>query len=176
MANTVGTWKFVEGRIGAQPIAEASTTQNHPFGTIVTARDVSSTTAYGEGEFIYVKGVASGALRAWAGYRSKTGLTTLAVADGNYSLGVMMSTLDATTKFGWLQIKGRAVAKCLTGFADNGVVYLTSTAGSVDDASVIGDVVHGAIGRNGGTVTVGDLSGEFEINRPYCENRVSLTN
>lgn len=175
MANTVGTWVITTPLVGAQPIADVETTQKHPFGTIVTAKDVG-TTAYGEGEFIYVKGVASGALRAWAGYRSKSGLTTLAVADGNYSIGVMMSALDATTDFGWLQIKGRCVAKCLTGFADNGVVYLTSTAGSVDDASVIGDVVHGAIGRNGGTVTVGDLAGEFEINRPYSENRVSLTN
>ena len=174
MAATAGTWAIVD-RVGAQPIADVSTVQNHPFGTIVRARD-TGTTAYGEGEFIYVKGVASGAVQKWAGYRSKAGLTTLAVADGNYSVGVMMSTLDATTKFGWLQIKGRAIGKALTGFADNGVVYLTSTAGSVDDASVIGDVVHGAIGRNGGTHTVGDLAGEFEINRPYCENRVSLTN
>jgi hypothetical protein len=175
MANTAGTWAFVDGRIGAQPIAEVSTVQNHPFGTVVLARDVGST-GYGEGEFIYVKGVANGAVRAWAGYRSKSGLTTLAVADGVYPIGVMMSTLDATTKFGWLQIKGRAIGKCLTQFADNAVCYLTATAGSVDDASVIGDVIHGAMGRNGGTVTVGDLSGEFEINRPFSENRVSLSN
>lgn len=175
MANTAGTWASVDGRIGMQAINQTSTTQQHAFGTIVRCRDVG-TTAYGEGEFIYVKGVASGALRAWAGYRSKTGLTTLAVADGNYHIGVMMSTLDATTKFGWLQIKGRAIGKCLTQFADSGVVYLTSTAGSVDDASVIGDAVHGAVGRNGGTVTVGDLAGEFEINRPWAENRVSLSN
>jgi hypothetical protein len=147
----------------------------HPFGTIVRARDAGST-GYGEGEFIYVKGVANGAVASWAGYNSKTGATTLAAANGNYPLGVMVSTLDATTKFGWLQIRGRAVGKCLTEFADNGVCYLTSTAGSIDDASVIGDVVHNAIGRNGGTVTVGDLAGEFELNRPYSENRVSLSN
>ncbi len=175
MANTVGTWRISDPLVGMQRIADFSTTQNHPFGTVVRARD-TGTTAYGEGEFMYVKGVASGALRAWVGYRSKAGLTVLAIADGNYPIGVMMSTMDATTKFGWIQIKGRCVAKCLTAFADNGVVYLTSTAGSVDDASVIGDVVHNAVGRNGGTVTVGDLSGEFEINRPYSENRVSLTN
>ena len=175
MAATAGTWRVVDGRIGVQPIADVSTTQNHPFGTIVRARDIGST-AYGEGEFIYVKGVANGATKAWAGYNSKTGATTLAVADGNYPLGVMVSTLDATTDFGWLQIRGRGIGKCLTSFADNGVVYLTSTAGSIDDASVIGDVVHNAIGRNGGTVTVGDLAGEFELNRPYSENRVSLSN
>lgn len=175
MAATAGTWVIVNGPIGAQPIATADTVQNHPFGTIVCAKDIGPT-AYGEGEFVYVKGVSSGAVKKWAGYRSKSGLTTLAVADGNYSVGVFMSDLDATTKFGWLQIKGRAIGKCLTQFADNGVVYLTATAGSVDDASVIGDVIHGAVGRNGGTVTVGDLAGEFEINRPYCENRVSLSN
>jgi hypothetical protein len=105
-----------------------------------------------------------------------TGATTLAVADGVYPLGVMMSTLDATTKFGWLQIGGHCVGKCLTLFADLGIVYLTATPGSVDDASVIGDVVHLARGANGGTVAVGDLAGEFEIHRPYSENRVSLSN
>jgi hypothetical protein len=175
MGKTAGTWKHVSPHAGMQPIATADTTQNHPFGTIARAKDIGST-AYGEGEFVYVKGVSSGALNAWAGYRAKAGLTTLAVADGSYHVGTMMSALDATTKFGWLQIKGRAIGKCLTAFADNGVVYLTGTAGSIDDASVIGDVVHGAVGRNGGTVTVGDLAGEFEINRPYCENRVSLSN
>lgn len=175
MANTVGTWKIVSAEVGIQRIATVSTTQNHAFGKIVRAKDVGAT-AYGEGEFLYVKGVASGALRAWVGYNTKSGTTTLAVADGNYPLGVMCSTLSATTKYGWIQIKGRAVASCKTAFADNGVCYLTSTAGSVDDASVIGDVVHNAVGRNGGTVTVGDLSGEFEINRPFSENRVSLSN
>ncbi len=173
MANTQGTWRHVNARIGMQPIASTSTTQLHPFGTIVVAKDVGNT-AYGEGEFIYVKGVASGALNAWAGYNSKSGTTTLATANGNYPIGVMLSTLSATTTFGWLQIKGRAIGKCLTQFADNGRVYLTGTAGSIDDASVAGDVIHNAVGRNGGTVTVGDLAGEFEINRPFSEDRVSI--
>jgi hypothetical protein len=53
-------------------------------------------------------------------------------------------------------------------------VYLTSTAGSIDDASVAADLVLGAIGRNGGTHTVGDLAGEFEINYPHTLRRVAL--
>lgn len=175
MANTQGTWKITDARAGMQPIAVVDTVQNHPFGTIVRARDIGST-AYGEGEFVYVKGVTSGAVAKWAGYNKNTGALTLAVADGVYPIGLMMSALDATTKFGWLQISGHGVGKCLTAFADLGIVYLTSTAGSVDDASVIGDVVHLARGANGGTVTIGDLAGEFEIHRPYSENRVSLTN
>lgn len=176
MASTAGTWVIETPLAGTQPIATVATTAQHAFGTIVRARDVGST-AYGSGEFIYVKGVSSGAVNKWCGYNAKTGATTLAVADGVYPIGVMVSALSsATTTFGWLQISGHCVGKCLTAFADNGIVYLTSTAGSVDDASVIGDVVHLAKGNNGGTVTVGDLAGEFEISRPYSENRVSLTN
>lgn len=175
MGSTAGTWEIISPLAGSQPIDVVSTVKNHDFGTIVQAKDVGST-AYGVGEFIYVKGVSSGATKKWAGYNSKTGATTLAVADGVYPIGVMVSDLDSTSKYGWLQIRGRAVGACLTSFADNGVCYLTSTPGSVDDASVIGDVIHGAIGRNGGTVTVGDLAGEFELNRPYSENRVSLSN
>ena len=175
MAKTVGNWKITDSKIAIQRIADTSTVQNLPFGTVVRARDYGST-AYGEGEFIYVKGVASGALRDWVGIRAKAGLTTRAVASGNYELvGVLCSTLDATTKFGWAQISGRAVANCLTQFADNGKVYLTASAGSMDDASVAGDYVIGATGRNGGTVTVGDLAGEFELNRPTTLRRTAPT-
>lgn len=175
MGVTAGTWVVVDEVAGSQPIANVSTVQNHPFGTVVRAKDAGST-AYGAAEFIYVKGVASGAVKKWAGYNAKSGATTLAVANGVYPLGIMVSDLAAATDFGWLQISGHGVGKCLTSFADAGVCYLTATAGSVDDASVIGDVVHLALGNNGSTVTVGDLAGEFEISRPYSENRVSLTN
>lgn len=176
MASTQGTWIPTNSvAIGMQPIATVDTTQNHPFGTRVRARDIGSTN-YGEAEFVYVKGVASGAVAKLASYITKSGLTTLTVGDTNGSLGAFVSTLDATIKFGWLQIYGRAIVKCLTAFADAGVCYLTSTGGSVDDASVIGDVIHNMMGRNGGTVTIGDLAGEFQLNYPYSENRVSLSN
>lgn len=176
MSSTAGTWKPIGPAIVAiQPIANTDTVQNHPFGTVVRAKDTGST-AYGEAEFVYVKGVASGAAKAWAAYRAKAGLTTLAVAGGNYpNIGVMMSALDATTKFGWLQITGRAIAKCLTLFADNGVCYLTATAGSLDDSSVAGDLIVGAIGRNGAAITVGDLAGEFELNHPMTLRRTAPT-
>lgn len=175
MGKTAGNWKVVSHEIGVQRIGDVSTVQNHPFGHVVRARDYG-TTDYGEGEFMYVKGVASGAFAAWVGIRAKAGLTTLAAADGNYELiGVLCATLDATTKFGWAQIAGRGVGKCLTQFADNAEVYLTGTAGSVDDASVAGDYILAARGRNGGTVTVGDLAGEFELNHPHTINRTAPT-
>ena len=46
------TYIIVEARAGMQPIADTSTTQRHPLGTIVRADDAT----YGEGEFVYLKG------------------------------------------------------------------------------------------------------------------------
>ena len=54
-----------------------------------------------------------------------------------------MAALTASY-YGWVQISGKALGNCLTLFADNGYVYLTGTAGSIDDASVAGDFIHGA--------------------------------
>ena len=44
--------------LGWQPIANSEATQNHPLGTIVQAVDRAAT-AYGAGEFIYLKGAAA---------------------------------------------------------------------------------------------------------------------
>jgi hypothetical protein len=167
MALTVGSWKIVDGRIGAQAITERSTTQNHPLGTIVRARDVG-TTAYGEGEFMYVKGVASCAAKDWVGIPSDNFTCVRAVANGKYPLGVAMAALTASY-YGWAQINGKAIANCLTSFADNGNVVLTSTAGSVDDASVAGDFVLGAVGAS--SAVADDLHAEFELSRPIVTDR-----
>ena len=45
----------VSNYVGAQPIEDTSTTQKHPLGTIVRGTDPT----YGEGEFIYLLGVAN---------------------------------------------------------------------------------------------------------------------
>jgi len=162
-------WQPVDPRIGMQPISTVSTTQNHPLGTIIRAVDRGSN-SNGEGEFIYVKGVASGALGAWAGINTDDGSTTLATANGIYPLvGVMMSVLDATTDFGWCQISGKAVGLCLASFADNGNVYLTATAGSVDDADVAGDFVSNALGASAIDSPATGMA-EFEISRPFTRD------
>lgn len=170
MALTVGTWRHIDPRLGAQPITDRSTTQLHSLGTIVQAKDIG-TTAYGTGEFQYVKGVASCAAKDWVGIPSDNFTLVRAVANGNYPVGVAMAALTASY-YGWAQISGKAIANCLTSFADNGYVYLTATAGSVDDASVAGDWISGAVGAS--TATVGDLHAEFELSRPFAGQRVSI--
>ncbi len=171
MALTMGTWRFVDGRIGGQKITDTSTTAQHPLGTKIKAKDIG-TTAYGEGEFVYVKGVTSGAEKSWVVINYDDGSTTLAVANSNGPVGVMMAALSSSSTYGWVQIRGKALGKCLTSFADNGVVYLTATAGSIDDASVAGDWISGALGAS--AAVVGDLHAEFELQYPQASQRVSV--
>jgi hypothetical protein len=80
-----------------------------------------------------------------------------------------MSANVAGPNYGWYQIGGKAVGKALTGFADNGLVFATSTAGSIDDAVVAGDRVKKAIGAS---ALDGPATGmaEFELDRPFMDD------
>lgn len=153
--------------LGCPKITARDTSAQIALGTIVRAIDPT----YGSGEFMYVKGVASAVEKSWVTINQDDGSTTLLAANAIGPVGVLMAALTASY-YGWAQITGKALGKCLTQFADNGRVYITGTAGSVDDASVAGDVVHGAKGASLTAVDSGYA--EFEINRPYTEDRVSI--
>lgn len=151
---------------GWQKIDSTSTTQKHELGTIVTAKDPT----YGVGEFIYLQGVASTAVGTVVHYNADDFSTTRAVADGIGPVAVAMSA-NVANQYGWYQISGKAVAKVATGFADNAAVYLTSTAGTVDDAVVAGDAVYNAKGASAiGTPSAG--LAELEIARPFTTDGV----
>lgn len=143
MTVSVANWKNVTPTIGLQAVTEISTTQQFPLGT--TARFRHET--YGEGEFMYVKGVASAVLGSVVLINPDDYSTSLAVANDKGNLGVLMGALVAST-YGWAQIKGKGAAKVLASFADNGDCYLTATAGSVDDADVAGDFIRGMKGAS----------------------------
>ena len=161
------TWTPAGNFLLNQAIADRSATKKHDLGTIVQCKDET----YGSGEFIYLDGVASCAIRNWVTYNMDDGSTTRLVANATGPVAVAMATLTASYK-GWFQISGKAIGSCLTQFADNGRVYITGTAGSVDDASVAGDYVWNA---KGASLTVVDSGvAEFELNRPFTADRVSI--
>lgn len=150
--------------IGSQFIDEASSVQRHPLGTVVDAYDPT----YGAGEFIYLKGVATTAVGSWVRYDEDDYSTALLGADMIGQVAVAMSACVAN-QYGWYQIKGKAVGKCLTGYVDNALVYATATAGSVSDAVVAGDRVKKAKGASAiGTPSAG--LAEFEIDRPFVDD------
>lgn len=125
---------------GAQPIANANTTQAHALGTIVRATDPT----YGEGEFIYLQGVASTIVGSVVEYNSsyQTGLYSIATQKPD-ALAVAMSICTASY-YGWYQIGGLAqIAKATsTSFAAD--AYLGATSG-LAVAAVSGLRLSGAV-------------------------------
>lgn len=158
------TFVINDERMGLQAIAETSTTQNAPLGTIVTAFDPT----YLAGEFIYLKGVASTVVGSWVTYNMDDGSTTLLAANAIGPVAVAMS-INVASQYGWYQIQGKAVGKALTGYVDNALVYATATAGSIDDAVVAGDRVKNALGASAVDTPSTGLA-EFEIARPWMDD------
>jgi len=160
-------YQIVNPIVGMQNIADTSTTQNQPLGTIVQANDVAST-AYGSGMFIYFAGVASPVLGSFVPFHQDDNTTALLAANAIGPVGIAMS-INVASQYGWYQIYGKGVGKCLASYVDNGLVYATSTAGSIDDAVVSGDRVKLAIGASAiGTPSSG--LAEFEIQYPFMDD------
>lgn len=152
-----------ESSVGWQAIASTSTTANHAPGTIVRAKDPT----YGSGEFIYLKGVTSTAVGSWVTYNLDDGTTTLIAADAVGPVAVAMSACDASTKYGWYQISGKAIAVAAD-VADNADVYIDTAAGTCDDATVTGDRVQRAKWASADDTATG--TAEVEINRPFVDD------
>lgn len=150
--------------IGMQQIDETSTTKNHALGTRVLATDPT----YGQGEFIYLTGVADTAVGSWALIAEDAFSTSLLAANDIGQVAIAMSA-NVANQYGWYQISGKAVGKALTGYADNGLVYATATAGSVDDAVVAGDRVKKAKGASAVDTPSTGLA-EFEIQYPFMDD------
>lgn len=160
-------FKSVETRVIAQAINATSTTKLHELGEIVRAKDVAST-AYGEGEFIYLLGVASTAVGSAVTYNADDGSTALLAANAIGPVAFAMSA-NVASSYGWYQISGKAVGLVAAGFADNANCYATATAGTIDDAVVAGDRVKNCKGASAiGTPAAGQA--ELEISRPFADD------
>ena len=153
-----------EAPLGVSQITAVDTTARHPLGTRIKAFDPT----YGQGEFIYLKGVASTALGSWVTFAQDDNTTALLAANAIGPVAVAMAATVANT-FGWYQIYGKAVGKALASYADNGLVYATATAGSVDDAVVAGDRVKNALGASAIDTPSTGLA-EFEIQYPFMDD------
>lgn len=120
----------------------------------------------GDSAFVYVQGVTSGAANKFATYTS-AGVTTLIVADAVGMVGVFCADLDATTKFGWLQVKAINGRSCATDTVSaNTVPYIDGTAGRVDDSAVAGDKVYNCHIVTADTTNVATC----RFNYPYVTN------
>lgn len=161
-------WHFTDNMVVAQPITEVSTTQKLPLGSIRRARDFGSN-QNGEGEFIYLKGVASTVAGSWVNYNADDYSTALIAANAIGPVAVAMAATVAST-YGWYQISGKAVAKVAAGYADNTSVWYQAS-GVGDDTAVTGDRIQRAKGASAIDVPATGYA-EFEIERPFMDDAV----
>jgi hypothetical protein len=137
-AYTVNTYQ-VTSRAGLnQAIGTTSTTQLHPLGDRVTARDVSGTR--GEGEFIYLQGLAGVAAGQVCLITDAWGVSLIAARDKG-AVAIATAAIVASN-YGWFQIKGQAMAICAAAVAANAPLYIAA-ANVIDDAVVAGDCILG---------------------------------
>lgn len=155
--------------IGLQPIADTSTTKNHPLGTIIRAVDPT----LGEGEFIYLQGIGSTVVGSIVNYDDNfvTALDTAAVSGPSRPLAVAMSA-NVASQYGWYQISGLAVAtKANTvSFADG--AGLGSAAG-LAVAVATGTVIQSAVVRTVASAKSDVTTVKIAISRPHGPSDVS---
>jgi hypothetical protein len=142
------------GAFAGKP-GDVDSTQKNPLGS--RAFDESGN------EYIYLQGVASTAVGDVVAFDEVHQTTRLLQATIG-RIAVATAACVANT-YGWYQIYGKNTAvKVLASFADNTMVYATSTAGSVDDSGVgAEEFINGMFGRSaisGGVATM-------ELNYPY---------
>jgi hypothetical protein len=167
-------YTITDSRIVNQKIGDTSTTQaDLPLGSVVKAKDP----IYGEGEFIYLLGVAStvvGSVVTWDGASTGTPTyqTVLAPSTAGLAqpLAVAMSA-NVAASYGWYQIGGNAVmATNGTLAAGPAAVYLAGS-GQVTSTQANGKQVLGA--RNcTATGTPAANQAVVQINRPHAQGQV----
>ena len=163
-------FQIVEPVIGAQLIADTSTTKHHPLGTIVKARD----TTLGEGEFIYLLGVTGTIIGSIVNFDNafQSALDTGAVTGPTTSVAIAMSA-NVGSAYGWYQIAGMAVAKkaSATTFADGAGL---GSASGLAVAVATGTQLQAAVVRTA-TTTTGAAANyvAIAINRPHNTSDVS---
>ena len=146
-----------------QAVAVNSATQLLPLGTRIKGTDPT----YGEGEFIYLKGVASTVVGSCVVYNPDDWSTALIAANDIGLVAFAMSACVAN-EYGWYQIFGKGVAKVAGNVSDNALVY-NAASGTIDDAVVAGDrIKHAKFASAHDTPTTG--LAEIEIMYPFVDD------
>lgn len=155
---------------GCQQIAETSTVKQHPLGTIIKGWDPT----YGEGEFIYLLGVASTVVGSPVTFDAVTYQTALAAVGSSLPRRVAFAmSANVANAFGWYQISGMCIASksasiCCVAGAAVGVktTGLISKTGSGKEIS--GALVAATASAKTGVITV-----LLSIDRPNMQGRIT---
>ena len=125
-----------------------------PVGSVSPGIDASGNYA----EYVFLKGVASLVVGSWVTY-DEAGVTALLAANAVGPVAVATALTDASTKFGWFQIRGQASARLAANCADNAFLGRETADGDAGDGAAAGDVMYGAVSRQStaGAAAVGTV-------------------
>lgn len=160
----------VSSLAGAQPIENTETTAKHALGTIVRANDPT----YGEGEFIYLLGVASTTVGSIVTYDASTYQTVLSAVGGNIPRPVAVAmSANVAGQYGWYQISGQAVCAktCTVSLAAGAAVGVLTTGLIAGTGS--GKEIQGAAVAAVASATAGRTTVKVMINRPNKQGRIT---
>lgn len=167
------TWIIDQPNVRAQAIDDTSDTQQHPYGTIVKAKH----STFGEGEFVYLKGVASCVVGSVVTFVNSTGLTELIPNTANMSRPVAVAMAATTAAlWGWFQIAGSATVKKTAVKVDPAVarqVYISATVGRVMQTSAAGKNILGMRWEATTTVTSTTSTAVVTLNRPHAQGPIT---
>jgi hypothetical protein len=151
-----------------QLIADTSTTQKLPLGSMVEAVDPT----YGVGEFIYLKGIGSTVVGSLVDYDQTLATTALSPATGGIGPVAVAMSANVANQFGWYQICGAAAVKAPNAMTPGAEVYmLAATPGSVDDADVANEqILNAKVSTTTGTPSTGLAI--IQINRPFHQGQI----
>lgn len=157
---------------GSQAIADTSTTQKHPLGKVVRAKDPT----YGEGEFIYLLGVASTAVGDAVTYDAS--FQTARAAAGNALPRAVAFAMSANvaSQYGWYQIGGLAVAnKTKTVSMAAGIAVGISTTALISVSSSLKELQGAlvAVVASATTTTNNGDKVQLMIDRPHLQGRIT---
>lgn len=158
--------------LGATVFTSVDTAAMYALGAIVKGLD----DVFGEGEFIYLPGLAltaAGDAVVWdllpAG-QTTTRTLVATHANSGRSVGFAMAATIAAT-FGWYQIAGVATVNATAATAI-GKCMLTATAGSVNSAAVAGSqLLNATISSAVGTPSAGKCY--VTCNRPNIQSQIT---
>ena len=117
--------------------------------------------------WIYLAGVASCLVDDWVSFNTTSYVAVRLAADAVGRVAIAPAAIVAAN-FGWFLVKGFYATSNSDTTAAAGGLFIDGTAGRVDDASVAGDFVNGAVS------TGADVANKLpvHINYPYVTNTV----
>lgn len=167
------TWISDSVQLGAPAPGNVDASMLVPGGTIRTFRDA----VFGDGEFIYLLGVANTILGSVVTYQisdgvSLVGATTLWAGTANTGAPIAVATAAiVAAKWGWYQIGGAAiVATSGTVAAGNPLYY--QAAGVVQAAAVNGKQIESAVAFSANGVPTTNQT-MVTIDRPHVQSQTT---